>query len=266
MIHNPHDALFKGVLGKPEHALGVLRTLVPAPLAEALDWQTLTLCHGSFVDEALQEQHTDLLYSTTWRDGGEVLVDFLFEHQSAPPKDGLMAYRLLRYQVRIWDDWHAKHPKEKTLPMIIPVVMYHGTAPWSEPRLFGDLLAVPPSVRPAVAPYLVQLAYLLDDLSQISDDELRDGAMRTALATRRATGGLTWRSATSRPTSTRSDSRPRAGRSLRRGDRPRRGGGGGVRGAVDSSGEAAATARRASALAHRCRAAARRSRRRGAST
>ena len=73
MIPNPHDALFKGVLGTPEHARGVLRTLVPAALAEALDWQTLTLCPGSFVDEALQEQHTDLLYSTAWRDGGDVI-------------------------------------------------------------------------------------------------------------------------------------------------------------------------------------------------
>jgi predicted transposase/invertase (TIGR01784 family) len=182
MIPNPHDAIFKAVLGKPEHAQGVLRAVVPAELADALDWPTLTPRPGSFVDLALKEQHTDLLYSAAWRDGGEVLVYFLFEHQSAPPKGGLMAYRLLRYQVRIWEQWHAEHPDAKTLPMIIPIVMYHGVTPWSEPRLFGALLDVPASVRPAVAPYLVQFAYLLDDLSEISDDELRDGAMMTALA------------------------------------------------------------------------------------
>ena len=182
MSYTPHDAMFRGVLGKPEHARGVLCSLVPPVLAEALDWQTLALCPGSFVDEALQAQHTDLLYSVTWRDGGEMLVYFLFEHQSAPPKDGLMAFRLLRYQVRIWDDWHAKNPNAKALPMIIPLVMYHGATPWAAPRWFGDLLAVPASVRPAVEPYLVQFAYLLDDLSLISDDELRDGAMMTALA------------------------------------------------------------------------------------
>jgi hypothetical protein len=66
--------------------------------------------------------------------------------------------------------------------MIIPIVMYHGVTPWSEPRLFDALLDVPASARPAVAPYLVQFAYLLNDLSEISDDELRDGAMLTALA------------------------------------------------------------------------------------
>jgi predicted transposase/invertase (TIGR01784 family) len=183
MIPNPHDALVKVVFGKPEHAHGMLRAVIPAALAEALDWPTLTLRPGSFVDLALKEQHTDLLYTATWRDGGELLVYFLFEHLSTPPKkDGLLAYRLLRYQVRIWEDWHARNPDAKALPMIIPIVMYHGVTPWSEPRLFDALLDVPASVRPTVAPYLIQFAYLLNDLSEISDDELRNGAMLTALA------------------------------------------------------------------------------------
>jgi predicted transposase YdaD len=74
------------VFGKPEHALGVLRRVVPTAIAEALDWSALTLRPGSFVDLAMKEQHTDVLYSATWRDGGEVLVYFLFEHLSAPPR------------------------------------------------------------------------------------------------------------------------------------------------------------------------------------
>jgi predicted transposase/invertase (TIGR01784 family) len=181
MTHNPHDALVKAVFGKAEHARNMLRAAVPAAMAEALNWSTLALCPGSFVDLSLKEQHTDLLYSASWRDGGEVLAYFLFEHLSAPPKKAsLLAYRLLRYQVRIWEDWHAKHPDAKSLPMIIPIVMYHGVTPWSEPRLFDAVLDIPDSVRPAVAPYLVQFAYLLNDLSTISDDELRDGAL-TAL-------------------------------------------------------------------------------------
>ncbi len=67
MIPNPHDALVKAVLAKPEHARGVLRSIVPAALAEALDWSALMLQPGNFVDLALKEQFTDLLYSATWR-------------------------------------------------------------------------------------------------------------------------------------------------------------------------------------------------------
>jgi hypothetical protein len=93
-----------------------------------------------------------------------------------------MALRLLSYQDRIWERWRTDHPKAKALPMIIPIVMYHGATPWPEARSFDALLDVPPSLRPAVEPYLVRFTYVLHDLSEISDDELREGAMRTALA------------------------------------------------------------------------------------
>ena len=93
-----------------------------------------------------------------------------------------MAFRLLRYQDRIWDRWREQQPKAKTLPMIIPIVMYHGVTPWPEPRSFDALLDIPPGLRPAVDPYLVRFTYVLHDLSKISDDELREGAMNTALA------------------------------------------------------------------------------------
>jgi predicted transposase/invertase (TIGR01784 family) len=159
--------------------------VMPAALVEALDWTKLALQPGSYVDVALREQFTDLLYSATWRDGDEVFVYFLFEHQSAPPtppNDGLMAYRLLRYQVQIWERWRADHPAERMLPMIIPIVMYHGATPWPEPMTFDALLAVPPSMRPTVEPYLVRFAYVLHDLSKISDDELHRGAQLSALA------------------------------------------------------------------------------------
>jgi predicted transposase/invertase (TIGR01784 family) len=182
MISNPHDALFRAVLGRPEHASGVLRAVLPSALAEALDWSTLALRPGSFVDSALRQQHTDLLYSAAWRGGREALLHFLFEHQSSPPTEGLMAYRLLRYETRIWDGWRADHPRAKTLPMIVPIVMYHGASPWPEARSFEELLDVPPSLRAVVEPHLVRFTYVLHDLSDISDDELREGAMRTALA------------------------------------------------------------------------------------
>lgn len=181
MIPNPHDLVFKAVFGQPEHARGALRAIVPAALADALDWSTLALQPGSFVDVALSHQHTDLLYAATWRNGGEALVYLLFEHQSAPPTEGRMAERMLHYQVRIWARWRADHPKAKTLPLILPIVMYHGTSSWSEPRSFDALLDVPAVLRPVVEPYLVRFTYLLHDLSEISDEELRAGAMCTAL-------------------------------------------------------------------------------------
>ena len=63
MHGTPHDALFKAVFGQPVHARGMLRTIVPAKVGEAIDRRALTLCPGSFVDAGLAHQHSDLLYS-----------------------------------------------------------------------------------------------------------------------------------------------------------------------------------------------------------
>jgi predicted transposase/invertase (TIGR01784 family) len=178
MSSSPHDSLFKAVFGQPEHARGALRAVVPAAVAEALDWPSLAPCPGSFIDPALTGRHTDLLFLVAWRDGGEALVYLLFEHQST--SDGLMAFRLLRYLVRIWERWLADHPRAKALPIIVPVVLYHGAEAWSAPVVFDALFDIPDAVRPALAPHLVRFAYLVDDLSEIPDERLRARAM-TAL-------------------------------------------------------------------------------------
>jgi hypothetical protein len=172
---NPHDALFKALLAQPEHALGALRTVVPPVIAEALDWPTLAPCPGNFVDDELRERHTDLLFSLAWRGGGDALVYVLFEHQST--SDHRMAFRLLRYLVRIWERWLSDHPRADALPMIVPVVLYHGAAPWSAPMTLDALLDIPAAVRRAVAPHLPWFTSLLDDLSKVPDQELRDRAM-----------------------------------------------------------------------------------------
>jgi len=174
----PHDALFSAVLGQPEHARGALRSVVPAAVAEALDWASLARCPGSFIDPALRGRHTDLLFSLAWHRGGDALVYLLFEHQST--SDERMAFRLLRYQIRIWERWLADHPRAKLLPPIVPIVLYHGARPWAAPVAFDALLDVPDPVRAALAPHLVRFSYLVDDLSEISDDQLRARAM-TAL-------------------------------------------------------------------------------------
>jgi hypothetical protein len=181
MVPNPHDTLFKVVFSQLEHARGMLQTVVPPALAALIDWSTLSLEPNSFVDAALRWQYTDLLFSAAWLDAGSSLVYFLFEHQSTLPDGGLMAFRLLRYQVQIWETWRADHKDAKALPPVVPIVMYHGSAPWSAPRAFAELLDAPAGRRSVVAPYTAQLSYMLHDLAEVSDDELRAAPRMTAL-------------------------------------------------------------------------------------
>ena len=79
----PHDALFKAVFQQPENAAAELQHVLPAEQATAVDWPTLKLEPGSYVDEALSDRHSDLLFSATTKTSGErVLVYLLFEHRA----------------------------------------------------------------------------------------------------------------------------------------------------------------------------------------
>ena len=50
MPNNLHDGLFKATFSQVEHAAGELRAILPPALVARLDFSTLTLCPGSFVD------------------------------------------------------------------------------------------------------------------------------------------------------------------------------------------------------------------------
>lgn len=179
MSSTPHDALFTAVLGQPEHGASALRSVMPAMVGDALDWPTLARVPGSFVDPLLVPRHTDLLFTVAWRGGGDALVYVLYEHQSTP--DPWMAFRILRYLTRIWEHWLTEHQESDWLPVILPVVLYHGEERWSAPISFEDMFRIPAAVRAAIAPHLVQFTYLLDHLSKVHDDQIR-GRLMTASA------------------------------------------------------------------------------------
>jgi predicted transposase/invertase (TIGR01784 family) len=104
-------------------------------------------------------------------DGREARVFILFEHQST--SDPLMAFRLLRYLVKIWDAYLAEHPKARRLPAIIPVVLHHGRQGWRAPRNFSALLDVEGEMRRQLSGYLPQFEYVLNDLTVTDDATLR---------------------------------------------------------------------------------------------
>ncbi len=179
MIDNPHDAFFKLIFSQPEHAAGELRAILPPELSARIDWKTLAHHPGSFVDEALSQSHTDLLF-TAQLDGGPVFLYFLFEHLSTVQP--LVPFRMLRYEVRIWDDWLSKNPGEKRLPPILPVVLHHSEAGWRGPTDFQDLLDIGPATLELLAPFVPHFRVVLDDISKTTDEALRRRAM-TALGT-----------------------------------------------------------------------------------
>ena len=79
-IYQPHDALFKAYFSDPQTAASEFRAVLPAALAEKVDWESLALESGSGVDDLLSQYHTDLLFTATLGDS-EALFYLVFEHQ-----------------------------------------------------------------------------------------------------------------------------------------------------------------------------------------
>ena len=178
MQANVHDALFKEMLSRPEHAASLLQQILPARVAAHIQFDSLAPCAGSYVDEALKERHSDLLFSVPI-DDRPALIYILFEHQSTV--DGLMSFRLLRYEVRIWERWLRDNPGARKLPMILPVVLHHSVTGWTGSTEFEDLLDVEEATLADVAQYVPNFQFVLEDLSHETDEQLRARAI-TALA------------------------------------------------------------------------------------
>lgn len=165
-----HDAFFKAMLSSTEHAGSLLRQILPSAIAARIDFATLTLCSGSFVDDALKERQSDLLF-TVEIGTRPAQIYLLFEHQSRA--DRAMSFRLLRYMIRIWERWQEEHPDAARLPVILPIILHHSEAGWSRSTAFEDLLDADPDTLDALAEHVPRFRFIVEDLSHETDEALR---------------------------------------------------------------------------------------------
>jgi hypothetical protein len=160
-----HDAVFKRTFSVPSHALDLMRQQLPEELVAALDPGSLREESGTFIDDALKETRSDVLYSATVR-GSPVLIYVLIEHQSTV--DLLEPFRVLRYVVRIWEKWLSLRPKDagvaRALPPVIPFILHQGPRPWDGPRSLAELVPLPAELAAALGPLLPGLQLSILDL------------------------------------------------------------------------------------------------------
>ncbi len=112
-----HDALFKSIFEQPEHAAALVSPRLSNALRASIDWSTMQLVPGSFVDLELRQRHCDLVFRVA-SFAGPLFVYVLLEHQSTNDRD--MTLRILRYLERLWTRWRREHPNA-ALPLIIPL-------------------------------------------------------------------------------------------------------------------------------------------------
>jgi predicted transposase/invertase (TIGR01784 family) len=165
-IQNPHDRFFRELFARPEVAAEFLQRYLPDEVADLLAPALPQLRKDSFVDLALQEHFSDLLYEVQLKEGQDAYVYVLFEHKSYP--EPLIAFQLLRYLVRIWEQ-ELNQKRRRPFAPIIPLVIYHGQAEWKVPLEFSALIEAPAALRG----YVPQFRYHLSDLARYPDEALK---------------------------------------------------------------------------------------------
>lgn len=174
MTPTPHDALFRSTFSHPGRAAELLRSFLDPDLCSRIDWPDLTLQSGSFVDEQLRAQHTDLLF-TARLDDRELRIYLLLEHQSSP--DRWIALWLLRYMVRIWVAHVDAHPRTPRLPLILPAVIHHGEKAWTIDPTFSALFDIPDGFTQ----FIPHFQFAFADLATLDADTLRTRAGSAAV-------------------------------------------------------------------------------------
>ena len=98
------------------------------------------LVDATQVDERLRKLLPDVLIRVETKSGDARFTFVLAEHKSRPAR--LVALQILKYMTAIYD-WLARldEYKDKLLPRILPIVVYHGPERWNAPLSFDQLVA-----------------------------------------------------------------------------------------------------------------------------
>ena len=167
-IINIHDKFFQETFTRQEIAGSFLTHYLPRSLLRQVDMRTLTIVKDSFIDKELREHFSDILYTVQFR-GTELHIYLLFEHKSY--REPLVALQILRYKVKIWEQYVKKHPKAAKIPPVFPMLLYHGRNKWSVPRNFQAI--VKQSGDGLLKKYIPEFSYRLCDISHLPDDKIR---------------------------------------------------------------------------------------------
>ena len=168
-LHQPHDKLFRATFSDPRNAAAFLRHHLGGPLPALVDWDSLSLLPGSFIDSRMKGSEADLLFSA--RIGGsDALFYILWEHQRS--EDPTMALRLLTYMVRIWDDQLKKQGRPARLAPILPVVLAQDKDRWKTSSEFHDLFTFPEEIEKMARACTPDFSFRLLQLADMAYEDI----------------------------------------------------------------------------------------------
>lgn len=163
IINNPHDKAFRKAMSDPRVAREVFEQGLSEAVRTLIDWSSMHIEKDTFVDDQYRYELSDLVYRVKLTDNRSGYLYLLCEHLSQPRR--LMPFWLLSYQIKIMKA-HLKKGYDR-LPLVFPVILYHGKVNYHEPT---DIYAC--FEYPAMAEKHFLKPHGLIDLTAMSDEDI----------------------------------------------------------------------------------------------
>lgn len=165
-LSNPHDKFFKESFSHKEVVESFIREYLPETIYKQVDFGSLEILKDSFIDIELSEHFSDILYRIKIA-GKFSYLYLLFEHKSY--MDPMIGFQLLRNMVKILEQYLKQHKRVKKLPVIVPIVIYHGNEKWS---IANSLMPLFEQIE-GTKQYIPDFKSEVFDISHIPDDMIK---------------------------------------------------------------------------------------------
>ena len=169
-LRGMHDEAVKDFLSDNETAKSFFKEYLPAEIVRNLDFNTLQICKDSFLNKKLAAYFSDILYQVNLKNIS-IFIYLLIDHKSR--EDRFVGFQFLKYMVRIWELYLKQNKKAETLPVIIPMVIYHGPREWQMGTRFISLFNAPGYIKG----YIPDFNYNLYDISHVPDEEIKGAVL-----------------------------------------------------------------------------------------
>ena len=164
-----HDSIFKWTFSNVENVKTLIKGFLPPKIANNINYNELELLDISLVDEELKQYQADLIYETRYKNY-PAYIYILFEHKSY--LDRYTPLQLLKYMLKLWE--REIKERERKVPVIIPVVYYHGEERW---RYWGGIKELMwEVVRDELEEYIPRYRYEVVDLGRYREEEIEGRA------------------------------------------------------------------------------------------
>ena len=176
MDMTPHDRFVRHAFADAAAAADLLRQALPKGILKDLVLSEVHVRSESFVDQDLCEHATDLLVEVPTIPGEQAFIYVLVEHKAEP--DPWVMLQLYRYIGQIWRRLHDENSSTRHLPLVVPLVVYHGRREWRQPLDFQSIVEVHSELEAQLVPSFRTLLY---DMGTVNAPDLPAG--RRFLAT-----------------------------------------------------------------------------------